>query len=328
MSNKLNLAQLIVTTVSATALALNLSATTARAAGGPTIIPATLSIDYRYPLDATPDPDAKMIYFVARDKAGKARGVFKVRAEGSPVETVFVGAPFVAPTGIAMSTDGQHIVVADAGVGANQLFRLGIAEGSRPIAIPGTAGTAPRNLDVVLENGQVTIYFSGIDPQDKQAGIFKISIFGANKPVTVYKGAPLVQPDGVAVGPNNTVYVADRAAAGARLGKVFKIVGGKATELVARVRTGNPAGIALTKDGGTLLVSAFQPNSKFDQVLVVNTTTGATASVTDVVGKNTAAGGVHRAHNVNVFAWADSEAPPPPCCKPPIRAGVVYRVEP
>jgi DNA-binding beta-propeller fold protein YncE len=177
---------------------------------------------------------------------------------------------------------------------------------------------------VVNERGQVTIYFTGKDSQDGQPGVFKISMFGATAPVVVFKGAPLVEPDGVAVSPNGTVYVADRAAAGIGAGKVFQISDSAISELVGKVRMGNPGGIALTKDGGTLLVSAFQPNSKYDQVLVVNTATGASVAVTDVVGKNSAAGGVHRAHNVNVFSWADIIAP----CGRPTRSGCVYRVEP
>ena len=89
------------------------------------------------------------------------------------------------------------------------------------------------------------------------------------------------------------------------MGQVFKIASGAVTVLVQKVRTGNPAGIALTTDGSTLLVSAMQPDGKSDQVLVVNTATGASSSVTDVVGQNSAAGGVHRAYQSNLFSWAD-----------------------
>jgi hypothetical protein len=52
---------------------------------------------------------------------------------------------------------------------------------------------------------------------------------------------------------------------------------------------------------------------------VVNTATGQAVSVTDVVGKNKAAGGVHRAHNVDEFSWADLQAG---------GSGRVYRVLP
>ena len=281
---------------------------------GPLITPAALSSNFKTPLDSTPNPDGNMIYFTASASKGSGKGVFAVAAKGGKATALFVGAPFMTPAGIATSLDGQQVFVADAQ--ANQLFALSIAGKATPLPIKGTQGTAPRNLDVVSEHDQMTIYFTGKDA-DGQPAVLKIAASGADKAQVVFKGAPLAEPDGIAVSADSTVYVADRMA-----GKVFKIAGGKASELVSNVHTGNPAGIALTKDGSTLLVSAFQADGKHDQVLVVNTATGASSSVTDVVGKNSAAGGVHRAYNMNVFSWADLTSPG---CR---ARGCVYRVNP
>ena len=287
---------------------------------GPQITPASQSGDYKSPLDSVPDPDGKTFFFTAENDKGK--GVFKVTATGGATSEVFVGAPFIAPAGVGMSLDGKQLFVADPQ--ANQIFVVSTAEGSQPpSAIPGSNGTAPRGMDVVSENGQTEIYFTGKDPQDGQAAVFKLALADAAKPTIIVKGAPLAEPDGIAVSPDGTVYVADHSAAGDGFGKVFKISNGKAVAWVEKVRTGNPAGIALTKDGSTLLVSAFQDNGKSDQVLVVNTATGKSSSVTDVVGKNSAAGGVHRAHNLNEFSWADVISP----CSGG-RHGCVYRVQP
>lgn len=289
----------------------------APAAAGPRIKLASQSGDFQSPLDSIPDPTGQTIYFTAENAKGK--GLFQVATTGGTVSEVAVGAPFVAPSGIAIAPDGQHAFVADPAAGA--IFSIALGKGVKPapLAIVTTAGTAPQNLDVATEGGQTIIYYTGKDAQDGQPGVFKMNATGSDKPMLVYKGAPLTMPDGIAVAPDGTVYVADRAAAGNSMGQVFKIAGGKLSVLVPKVRTGNPAGIALTKDGAVLLVSALQPDGKSDQVLVVNTATGESNSVTDVVGQNSAAGGVHRAYNSNLFSWADRT------CRP---KGCVFSVEP
>ncbi len=280
---------------------------------GPVITPATRPGGFRTPLDATPNPAGDMIYFTAHTINGKSKGVFAVAASGGKAEPLFVGAPFAAPAGIAMSLDGSQIYVADAA--ANGILSVYANGSGGPSFVPGTQGTSPRNIDVVNEQAQMTMYFTGRDPNDGQPALFKISVGGAAQPVVVYKGAPLTDPDGVAVAPDGTIYVSDHAA----VDKVFKLSGSTISILVDNLRIGNPGGIALTSDGSTLLVSSFQTNSKYDQVLVVNTATGATSIVTDVVGKNKNAGGIHRAHNANVFAWSDLTAG---------GTGRVYRVSP
>jgi hypothetical protein len=160
-------------------------------------------------------------------------------------------------------------------------------------------------IDVASEGGQEVLYFTGNDPSDAQAGVFKLPAAGAGAPTVVAKGAPLVEPEGVTVTRAGVVYVTDRTAAGAGFGSVFKITGGSATKIVERVRVGRPAGVALTQDDGVLLVSALQPDRPSDQVLLVKLDTLQTGSVTKVIGENQQAGGVHRARNRNVFAWAD-----------------------
>lgn len=257
---------------------------------------------FQGPLDSTPDADATNVYFTAASQKGP--GVFRVPAAGGAATEVAVGQPFVAPRGLAISGDGKQIYVADQQAG--QIFVVPAAGGA-PAALRGSEGTAPRGLDVVREGGQDVVYFTGKNPGDGQAGVFKLPAGGGTLTV-VAKGAPLVEPDGVTVSQAGVVYVTDRSAAGSGAGSVFKISGTTVSKLVDRVRTGDPAGLALTLDESVLLVSALQPDRDSDQVLLVNLSTLQTGSVTKVIEQNHSAGGVHRARNKNVFSWADLTA--------------------
>ena len=105
------------------------------------------------------------------------------------------------------------------------------------------------------------------------------------------KGSPLVAPDGVVVTPTGIVYVSDRSASGGSIGKVFKIDGSTISVLIDQVRTGNPAGLALTQVISTgeliLMVSALQLDGSSDQVLLVDLSSGQTGSVTKVISEDT-----------------------------------------
>jgi sugar lactone lactonase YvrE len=262
---------------------------------------ATQSGDFSAPLDSTPGLDATTIYFTASSSHGP--GVFRVPAAGGAVTAVFAGSPFLAPRGIAISPDGQQLYVADPMAG--KLFMLPTSGGS-PSLVQGSGGTAPQNLDVVNQGGQLLIYFTGKDPSSGQAAVFELALSGAKGLRMVVKGAPLVAPDGIVVTRSGVIYVSDRAAASGGLGSVFKIDGSKVTVIVDRVRTGNPAGIALTRDESILLVSALQPTSPSAQLLLVDLSTGHTGSVTKVIAQNRDAGGLHASPGKNNFlSWCD-----------------------
>jgi len=172
-----------------------------------------------------------------------------------------------------------------------------IPGGGLPSPVRGSAGTAPQNLYVAIQSGQQVIYFSGKDPGSGQAAMLKLATPGAAAPTVVAKGSPLVAPDGVVVTPAGIVYVSDRSASGGSIGKVFKIDGSTVSVLIDRVRTGNPAGLALTQVISTgeliLLVSALQLVGSSDQVLLVDLSSGQTGSFTKVIAENHSAGGLH-----------------------------------
>jgi sugar lactone lactonase YvrE len=306
---------------------------------------ATRSGAFERPLDSTPDLSGTTIYFTASGPHGP--GVFRVPTAGGAATEVYTGSPFVRPRGIAMSPDGQKIFVTDPAAGqaaqtGGEIFVLPLGV-SKPSVLPGSAGTAPEDLDVVSRGGRQVVYFSGKDPATGQPAVMALPVTGGTAPQAIAEGGPLVMPDGVAVTHHGVVYVADRAAAGSGLGEIFKITNRRVVPILNEVRTGNPAGIALTRDDGVLLVSALQRHAQRDQVVLVDLATLLTGSVTKVVSQNHAAGGVHAQPEglvapiqpivkPQLFSWADTRANPP---IPPItklaaaqtaRDGAVYAV--
>ncbi len=241
--------------------------TSASSSSGIAIEVATLSGSFQHPLDAAIDSAAINIYFTATGPNGP--GVFHVPAAGGLATEVSAGHSFITPNGIAVGSDDQHVFVADPQAWEGGEILLVAIGGGLPAMVHGTERTAPRGLDVVIEDGHEMIYFTGQDPDDGQVGVFKISATGAAHPTLVAKGALFIAPDGVTVSRSGAVYVTDREANGPCSGSVFKITGKKIKKIVDEVRLGNPAGLALTLDESTLLVSAIQENSNRDQVLVV-----------------------------------------------------------
>lgn len=184
------------------------------------------------------------------------------------------------------------------------------AAGGAATPLRGSDGTAPQNLDLVRKGDADLICFTGRNPGAGQPGHFSLPAAGADAPTVMAKGNPFVEPDGVAVTKGGTVYVADRAAAGSGNGRIFKVDGSTVMTLLDSLRTGNPAGVALTQDEGVLLISAIDGASGTSRVALVNLATKQSGQVAKVVSESRASGGVHRARNAGNFAWADSSAGP------------------
>ena len=263
-------------------------------------------------LDAVPDPAGRTIFFTTDGPGGPA--IMRVPAGGGSVRTVFAGAPLVDPTGLAVAADGRRLFVADAGAGRI----LVVSRDGRTVrSLPGSRGTRPRGLDVQLRGAAQRLVFTGVDPADGKPAVLALGTSGAPRPTVLAKGAPLRRPQGVAIAGDGAVYVSDRGL-GRRLdGRVFKLAGSQVTTIARGIRLGNPAGIALTRDDATLLVSSLAPAAGTAQVLLVNTATLATSTFDDVIRANRAAGGLHRGLRTSVMAWADVQRP-----------GRVYRVDP
>jgi len=270
---------------------------------------------FHTPLDATPDPDGNQIYFTALSSQGA--GVFRVPAAGGAAVQLTAGTPLTMPVGLVISSDGQTLYLADprATVAASQsLSNTGVifslpSSGGVPTPIAATLHTAPRGLTLVRENQVDMIYFTGVAPEDGQPAIMKVPASGG--PLTVVeKEEGLVEPVGIAVSQDGTLYVADQNASEPTSGKIYRFAphdvqsSSSHRELLAgHVHLGQPAGITLTQDESLLLVSALHNLTGTSQVLVIDTTTAAHHLVNTVIGANHASGGLHRAHNNNTMAW-------------------------
>ncbi|MEZ4870227.1 MAG: hypothetical protein R3C14_53350 [Caldilineaceae bacterium] len=262
---------------------------------------------FTLPWDATPDANGEWIYFTAATAAGGA--VLRVPAAGGEVTVVASGAPLVTPQGLTISTTGDRIYVADPSAPGDtgqvgQIWQVTIATGE-VTPLTGATGTAPHNLTLASEAGQEVIYFAGVDPTDGQAALLKLAMDSGAALTVLYKGAPLVAPEGIAVTQAGVVYVADRAAGGEDSGKVFRWQEGKLEAIADHFRPGQFVGAALTADDGGLLISTLEPRSATAQVLVINLASLETGIINAVIGANQGSGGIHRAAAGATFAWAD-----------------------
>jgi sugar lactone lactonase YvrE len=134
--------------------------------------------------------------------------------------------------------------------------------------------------------------------------------------MAVASGAPFTQPGGVSVAANGDAYVAD---SGEHSARVLRVHAGKVDPFVEDIGVGFPAGITLTHDDKTLLVSGLDPATKHDVVYFVDVASGKVSKLTQTVGAFSESAGLHRAHDTDVFAWADSQANGP---------GTVYTLKP
>lgn len=262
--------------------------------------------------DAAPSPKANRIFFVAGLPGAAA--LFAVNSpQSGPPETVADG--FFAPEGVVVGTDGGTVYVADPHTLANGAIYAVPSDGSESAAaLDASTGYGPSALDVRFESGSDQVYFTGVDPTDGEAGVFKVPADGGAVAV-VAKGFPATGLSGVAVASDGTVFAAGPGADGK--GAVFAVKGGIPEVVLSDVTLGSPAGIALTVDDSTLLVSSLSGPLGTSQVILYDVAAGSTAVFKDGIGQNRGSGGVHRARGSDVFAWAGVTSG---------GTGVVYRV--
>jgi sugar lactone lactonase YvrE len=289
---------------------------------GPTLTVAANDATTLAPVDAAPSPDGKRIYYLAVSNDGSdqpSAGVFAVdaAAEGNgAIDELTTGEPLLTPLGIDSSLDGRTLFIADTTAGADAtgaLFSLAAAGGA-PAIVPGSEGYRPAGVVVSKQRGEEVLYFTGRDPESGAGAVFRIASSGGQAQRLASFDADS-EPGGVAVANNGDLYIADHAGASAR---VLRVRSEQVTVYLTDIALGFPAGIALTSDSRTLLVSGLDPQTKHDVVYSVDLTTRKLGRVTQGISAYRESAGLHRAHDVNVFAWADSQAK---------RSGTVYTVK-
>lgn len=266
------------------------------------------------PVDGTPSPDGKEIYFLARKEDGSG-AVFKVSAAGG-AEVELAGG-FASPVQIVASLDGSKLYVADLGAddGSEEELRGKIftveVSGGATTELQAARGYAARGLDLIRKDSSEVLYFSGNDPATGDAGVFRMAAGGSVE--KVFAGAPLVDPSGLAVKSTGEIYVVDTTGSSARAGAVLELSGTSAREIAGGLRVGYPSGIALSKDESVLLVSALDATRNGSIVHRIELASGATRVIS--IANETESAGLHRAHAADTYAWSASDVP-----------GTVYRV--
>ena len=275
--------------------------------------------DVNHPFDAAPNADGSTVYFTADGANGL--GVYKAPADGSAPMPVAVypaaidpSNPFAGPFGLAVSTDGKTIYVADVAAGPSERGAIYAvpAAGGVPALVAGTDGFTPHGLDVVVVNGTDTIYFSGTEAKaGGLPGIFSIPATGGLV-TNVSVGGLLHDPAGLTVAKDGAIYLADTIASGSSTAQILVIpAGGAPKVLIDDLRVGYPAGVAITADDKTLYVSGFNPQELTDRVFTVDIAASKLAENFKVeLGAFTESGGLHRAAKSDIFALVDGNAGP------------------
>lgn len=269
-------------------------------------------------IDAVPTRHGGGFYYLAIDDRGP--GVFRVSGQGGAPQDVLIGDPLRTPTSLVLSVDNERLFVADSTAGEGGGVLVVDAHGGGVLS-SFAAGHQPQGIDLLSptdDGANALVYYTGIDLADGQPAVFRARADGADT-VVLAKGALLARPSGIAVSRTGEVYVADTPATPGA-GRIIKLVGPAMVEVAGGLWLGSPAGIALTLDEQALAISGLTPSSGGATVYLLELATGALRARDDGIGQSTAAGGVHRAGNRNLFGWADSTVGG--------RGGAIYRIDP
>lgn len=249
--------------------------------------------------------------------AGERVAILKQSPGGAKPSVLYSGDALVNPLDLAVSLDGETIYVADPAGGPDGSGAVSSlpSSGGEPSLL--LAGYGPRAI-TVADDGR--IFLSGVSAESGLPGVFELQGGAA---VSVFEGAPFVDPSGIAVQADGSVLVADtrlfdRSADVSSEAGIVRIRNGQASVFASGFATGYPAGIALTQDEKTLIVSG-EGADRSDTVFLVDMSnpSAAPSPVTaDFSRYQDASAGLKRAHDSNTFIWASLAA----------NGGTVFRI--
>jgi hypothetical protein len=240
------------------------------------------------------------VYIIGAAATGP--GIYRVGIGATRTATlVYSGSELTAPIDIDISSDGATLFIADpAHETADALGRVisMSTSGSRITAIEGSVGYRPKGIVVSNTGGADVVYFTGNNPMNGSAGIYRAGPMGQVRPVL--EGAPFVELSGIDVNASGTAYVADTE------GTVYEVTGTMANELLTKLKFGYPAGIALSQNEQALLISALDRVTWKDVVIRLDLTTGSTTAYNMGIADGVEGAGLHREKGGSRFSWCDS----------------------
>lgn len=253
--------------------------------------------------------DAETTALLAIQRSTGSYAIFSSRRGG--VSTLYDGAEFLAPADL--DRRGDELIVADRAAAGGQGALLAISLSSHEVEEVLARGYRPASVTVDAEGD---IYLSGTDPRTREPGVFRVS--GEDGEIeTIYSGQPLIDPSGIALMADGRVLVADSSLEGSSRGGVFVLNEGKADLFATGFAAGFPAGIALTTDESTLVVSGVGQDGH-DRLFVFDLVTGARSVVeAEFTSAQSSSGGLHRKLDSNTFIWSSGT----------FNGGTVYRLE-
>jgi hypothetical protein len=222
---------------------------------------------------------------------------------------LYAGHELVSPLDIEASLDQKTLFIADYAGGTRGTGAILRLSTSGDATMMLADGWSPRSVSLGPDEA---LYFSGVDPDSGEPGVFRL-LGDAVEPV--YVGSPLVDPSGIAVFRDGRLLVADTRLldGGAMLGDVAAseagvvlLQGGQASVFATGFATGFPAGVALTLDESTLIVSGQGPD-RSDTVYLVDVAAPRetpTAVQAAFSSERDSSAGLKRAHDTNTFIWS------------------------